>query len=481
MALARRCSLIWGGLLWLPALACAAAQAGAGPEPGAPWIGWLALGIFALGILLVSLEEFLDLPKSKPMLLAAGLIWLLIGWSMRSDDFHLAEAAVRQYLLQYAELMLLILVVMTYINAMTERRVFTSLRAWLGRQGYSYRKLFWITGLATFLLSPFLDNLSTALLMGAVVIRVGRDEPRFIALGCLNVVIAANAGGVFSPFGDITTLMVWQQDIHSTTGRVDFFSFFPLALPAAVNYLIPALGMHFALPGGRLGGDGESVRLRRGARRILLLFLLTITTAVAFQSLLHLPAVIGMLTGLSYLQFFGFFLKKTHGLTANQYADEDTLTLAVMVEGHKPFDIFVRVARAEWDTLLFLGGVILSVGGLDYLGLLGHASEVMYSQWGPTTANISVGLASAVLENIPTMSVVLAMNPSMSLEQWLLVTFTTGTGGSLLTLGSAAGVALMGQAKGRYTFFSHLRWTPLILLAYAASILVQLVTSGAHL
>jgi Na+/H+ antiporter NhaD/arsenite permease-like protein len=184
-----------------------------------------------------------------------------------------------------------------------------------------------------------------------------------------------------------------------------------------------------------------------------------------------------MLTGLSYLQFFGFYLKKTHGLTGNQYADEDTLTLSLMVEGHKPFDIFVRVARAEWDTLLFLGGVILAVGGLGHLGFLAQASELMYNQWGPTTANILVGIASAVLENIPTMSAVLTMNPQMSLEQWLLVTLTTGIGGSLLAIGSAAGVALMGQAKGHYTFFSHLKWTPLIALAYALGILVHLVSS----
>jgi Na+/H+ antiporter NhaD/arsenite permease-like protein len=360
---------------------------------------------------------------------------------------------------------------------MTERRVFATLRVWLGSQGYSYRKLFWITGLATFLLSPFLDNLSTALLMGAVVIKVGKDNPRFIGLGCLNVVIAANAGGVFSPFGDITTLMVWQQNIQSTTGRVGFFSFFQLILPALVNYLTPALGMHFALPDGRLDDSRENIRMRRGAKRIMLLFLLTIATAVSFQSMLHLPAAIGMLTGLSYLQFFGFYLKKTHGLTGNQYADEDTLTLSLMVEGRKPFDIFVRVARAEWDTLLFLGGVILAVGGLGYLGFLAQASELMYYQWGPTTANILVGISSAVLENIPTMSAVLAMSPQMSLDQWLLVTLTTGVGGSLLAIGSAAGVTLMGQAKGSYTFFSHLKWTPLIALAYVLSILVHLGAS----
>ena len=473
--------LVCALVCWLPALVSASPLAEVPVELSSHWIGYLGLGIFVLALLLVSLEEFLDLRKSKPMLLAAGLIWLLIGWSAQhSGSTHLAESAVRQSLLQYAELMLLILVVMTYINAMTERQVFAALRAWLGSQRYSYRKLFWVSGVTTFFLSPFLDNLSTALLMGAVVTSVGRESPRFIGLGCLNVVIAANAGGAFSPFGDITTLMVWQQDIYSTTGRVDFFSFFQLALPALVNYLIPALCMHFALPEGRLSWTRDDICMRRGAKRIMLLFLLTIATAVGFQSLLHLPAVIGMLTGLSYLQFFGFFLKKTHTLAANQAADEDTLAFSIVVEGKKPYDVFLRVARAEWDTLLFLCGVILAVGGLGYLGFLNQASELMYTQWGPTAANIFVGIASAILENIPTMSAVLAMNPVMSLDQWLLVTLTTGIGGSLLSIGSAAGVALMGQAKGQYTFFSHLKWTPAILLGYTVSIFIHLGASGAY-
>jgi Na+/H+ antiporter NhaD/arsenite permease-like protein len=98
------------------------------------------------------------------------------------------------------------------------------------------------------------------------------------------------------------------------------------------------------------------------------------------------------------------------------------------------------------------------------------ASEIMYSSWGATNANITVGLLSAIVDNIPVMFAVLTMNPDMSTGQWLLVTLTAGVGGSLLSIGSAAGVALMGQARGKYTFFGHLKWTPAIALGYAASI-----------
>jgi Na+/H+ antiporter NhaD/arsenite permease-like protein len=445
------------------------------------WIGTVAIAAFVLALVAVAYEEHLALSKSKPMLLCAGIIWGLIGWyAQQHGNGHPAEEALRQNLLQYAELMLFFLVVMTYINALAERRVFLALRTWVGHRQYSYQRIFWITGIGTFLLSPVLDNLSTALVMGAVILNLERDNRRFVALACTHIVVASNAGGAFSPFGDLTTLMVWQQDIMSTTGRVDFFSFFNLLLPSLVNYLIPAGFMHFAIPKGRLTAPQEQVSMRRGAKRIMLLLLLTISTAVLFQWQLYLPAAIGVMTGLSYLQFFGYYLKKTHKPSADRITTTESPDFSIVVESRRPFDVFLRVARAEWDTLLFLCGVILSVGGLSHLGYLTLASELLYVQWGATAANVSIGVASAILENIPTMSAVLAMNPQLSLGQWLLVTLTTGVGGSLLSIGSAAGVALMGNAKGKYTFFSHLRWTPVIALGFIASIFCHLWLNSSH-
>ena len=142
--------------------------------------------------------------------------------------------------------------------------------------------------------------------------------------------------------------------------------------------------------------------------------------------------------------------------------------------------MFYSISRAEWDTLLFFYGVVLCVGGLGFLGYLAVASQVMYIQWGPTLANTMVGILSAIVDNIPVMFAVLTMNPDMSLGQWLLVTLTAGVGGSMLSIGSAAGVALMVQARGKYTFFSHLKWTPAIALGYVASILVHLWINASY-
>lgn len=144
-----------------------------------------------------------------------------------------------------------------------------------------------------------------------------------------------------------------------------------------------------------------------------------------------------------------------------------------------PFDVFSRISRAEWDTLLFFYGVVLCVGGLGFMGYLSLVSEALYSNWDATYANVAIGLLSSVVDNIPVMFAVLTMNPEMALGQWLLVTLTAGVGGSLLSIGSAAGVALMGQARGIYTFGAHLRWTPVIALGYVASILVHMWLNAA--
>lgn len=375
---------------------------------------------------------------------------------------------MRHNLLEYAELMLFLLVAMSYINAMEERRVFEALRAWLIRRGFGLRALFWITGLLAFVISPVADNLTTALLMCAVVLSVGRDSPRFVTVACVNIVVAANAGGAFSPFGDITTLMVWQK------GIVPFTGFFALFLPSLVNFLVPAAIMHFAVPTDPPAGSATAVVTKRGARRIIGLFLATIALAVTFHSLLGLPPVIGMLTGMSLLKIFGFYLRCSTQRRLAALRDPEGPHDERRIGDVVPFDVFDTIARAEWDTLLFFYGVVLCVGGLGFIGHLALTSELLYTQLGPTTANVLIGMLSAVVDNIPMMFAVLTMNPDMSAGQWLLVTLTAGVGGSLLSVGSAVGVALMGQARGRYTFLGHMRWTPVIALGYFASIGVHL-------
>lgn len=436
-------------------------------------VGYTALILFSIAYALVMLEEYLKMRKSKPVLLAAGLIWILIGYTFaQHGQPHVAKAALEHNLLEYAELLLFLLVAMTYINAMEERRLFDALQAWMVGKGFSFKKLFWLTGFLAFIISPIADNLTTALLMCAVVMKVSGDNPKFVNLACINIVIAANAGGAFSPFGDITTLMVWQA------GHVSFSEFIPLFFPSLINYLVPAFFMSLFVPATKPNTEHQHVELKRGAKRIVLLFILTIATAVSFHAVLHFPPVIGMMMGLAYLQFFGYFLRQTlkdslAKKTAFAIANGDEPALK-RIGSVVPFDVFSRISRAEWDTLLFFYGVVMCVGGLSLLGYLELVSNVMYTEWNPIWANVMVGILSAIVDNIPVMFAVLTMHPDMSVGNWLLVTLTAGVGGSLLSIGSAAGVALMGAARGQYTFFGHLKWAPIIALGYAASIMAHL-------
>ena len=445
-------------LLLVPQFALASGTEGALENLGltTSFLGLLALAIFIVAYSLVMAEEFIHLRKSKPVMLAAGMIWAIVAYLVGQSDLdpQTLEANLQHNLIEYASLFLFLLVAMTYINAMTERNVFEALRSWLVNRKFGYRQLFWITGLIAFFLSPVADNLTTALLMGAVVLSVGVGNPKFVSISCINIVIAANAGGAFSPFGDITTLMVWQS------GHVSFFEFFILFVPSLVNFLVPAIIMSFAIPDSHPESESDTVVLKRGAFVICFLFACTIATAVSFEQFLHLPPFLGMMTGMSYLFFYSYYIQMT--------SPEDH-------EDFAQFNIFNKVAQAEWDTLFFFFGVIFCVGGLGMIGYLEIMSSVFYDGLGATYANIAFGVISAIIDNIPVMFAILTMNPDMPHNQWLLITLTTGVGGSLLSIGSAAGVALMGQARGTYTFFSHLKWSWAIALGYTASIYTYLL------
>ena len=426
------------------------------------YVGYISLSIFVLAYALVMIEEFSHLRKSKPVIISAALIWGIIAFYFSSvPGLHSekVEKALEHNILEFAELFLFLLSAMTYINALQERNVFDVVRYKLISRGFNFRQLFILTGVFTFFLSPIADNLTTALVMCSVLLACGKGNVKFLSLGCINIVVAANAGGAFSPFGDITTLMVWQA------GIVEFSAFFKLFIPSVVNYVIPAAIMYFFIPNEMPNISSEEIKIKRGGKVIIFLGLFTIFSAVSFHNFLHLPPMLGMMFGLGLLGLFSFYLKVTY----NEKYDEEK------------FDFLRKISRVEWDTLLFFFGVILSVGGLGFIGYLGLISNFLYVGLGATYANVLVGILSAIVDNIPVMFAVITMNPPMPTEQWLLVTLTTGVGGSLLSIGSAAGVALMGQARGHYTFFGHMKWTPVIFIGYIVSIYVYMLLSGLSL
>ena len=365
------------------------------------YVGILSLIVFVIAYAVVMAEEFSHLRKSKPVIISAALIWGIIAFHFSSNKeiAHEIEYALEHNILEFAELFLFLLVAMTYINALEERQVFNVVRYQLTSRGFSFRQLFIFTGIITFFLSPIADNLTTALVMCSVLLACGKGNTKFLSIGCINIVVAANAGGAYSPFGDITTLMVWQA------GIVDFFTFFKIFIPSVVNYVIPAVIMYFFIPKEKPAISTEKIYIKRGGKFIIFLGLLTIFSAVNFHNFLHLPPMLGMMFGLGLLGLFSYYLKITHNPE-----NED-----------QKFDFFRKISKAEWDTLLFFFGVILSVGGLGFIGYLTLVSEFLYDGLGPTIANSIVGILSAIVDNIPVMFAVIPMRPEMSIDQWLLV------------------------------------------------------------
>lgn len=433
----------------------------------------IAVVVFCIAYLFVITEDFTHLNKSKPVVLAAGVIWALVAIVGKTTHAgHIVSANFDHIMVEYGELLLFLMVAMAYINLMEDRNVFEKLKSILVRAGFSYLGVFWLTGVISFFLSAVADNLTTALVMSTVVIAIGKDNKKFITMACVNVVVCANAGGAFSPFGDITTLMVWQM------GVVDFNEFFAIFIPSVVNALIPAIIMSFFLP--KMAAQTiiqEKVKFKKGAITTIILFIATIITAITFEHILHLPPALGMMTGLGYIMIYNYI----YGLNIACHQKKNPHAHKVSYEA---FNIFDKVKNAEWDTLLFFYGILVSVHGLATLGYLAIISQYIYVDMqsiapslfdAHTQANTLIGIFSAIVDNIPVMFAVLSMHPELDHTQWLLITLTAGVGGSLLSVGSAAGVAVMGKANGKYTFMSHLKWTWVIAIGYFASIATHLI------
>lgn len=429
-------------------------------------IGYFAVGITLLAYVTAMSEDVIALRKSKPMVLGAALVWFAICIHYATHGQAItAVQAFESNLLAYVELLLFILVSMTYLNAMEERGIFDGLRIWLLNREFSYRQLFWITGIFAFLLSTMVSGLAVGLLMGAIAAALGKNEPKFVQLACVNIVVATNAGGSFSPLGGISTLFVWQS------GMIEFNEFFTLALPCLVNFLFPATIMHFSVPRVCPLVSRRKITLRRGSRRIIGFFVLTLLITVCSDVYLRLPPAAGMMAGLAFLQFFSYYLTKT----AREPEPSERIGSPPRTSwlDDRDYDIFQKIGNQEWDTLLFFYGAMMMIGALGFIGYLDAIAQFMFGRIDPTLANILIGLSSAFIDNGTLMFAVLSMHPDLPVGQWLLLTLTLGVGGSLLAIGSAPSVGLLGQVKGSYTFSYHLRWCPVILVGYFASIAVH--------
>jgi Na+/H+ antiporter NhaD/arsenite permease-like protein len=416
--------------------------------------GWLLLAIFIVGYYFIAAEEKYHIDKAKPALFTGTFMFVLIGLYYVGIGADLApfEREIDHLILEIAEIFFFLFVAMTYIEALIERGVFRALRNKLIAKGYSYRELFWITGLLAFFISPVADNLTTALILSTVLLTIDNKNKAFLVPGAINVVVAANAGGAWSPFGDITTLMVWAA------GKGAFLDFLYLFPPSFLGWLVTAALLVRYVPDLDPNKDGDpeaaaKIEILKGGKVIIAFGALTIALAVAGKQVLHLPPMWGMLFGLAILQLYMYFLRTKHNVDVS---------------------IFQAMSKIENNTLLFFFGILAAVGALHFIGFLTYAAQ-LYEAFNPTFVNIGVGFLSAIVDNVPVMSAVLKANPAIDHAQWMLVTLTAGIGGSLISFGSAAGVGVMGKMHGIYTFASHMKLSWTVLVGYIVSLAVWYV------
>jgi Na+/H+ antiporter NhaD/arsenite permease-like protein len=422
------------------------------PDLTMTWVGWTSLVIFIVAYYFVATEEKYHIDKAKPALFAGTFLFILIAvyYVLNNLDMNLVHSNAQHLILEIAEIFFFLFVAMTYIESMIHMNVFDKLKYNLVSKGYSYRKLFWATGLLAFFISPIADNLTTALILSTVLITIEKEEKAFLVPGAINIVVAANAGGAWSPFGDITTLMAWTAGKGSFT---DFLFLFPSAI---LGYLVTAFLLSKFVPKTKPNFDVTNEKipeLKDGSTVVIGLGIFTIFSAVISHQVLHLPAMWGMMFGLALLKLYSFRLKKRNG--------------------NDHFNVFHSIAKIENNTLMFFFGILAAVGALYFIGWLALAAIVYDPNvLGPTWSNIGVGFLSAIVDNVPVMSAVLKSNPVMGLDQWMLVTLTAGVGGSLISFGSAAGVGVMGKLPGIYTFAAHMKYSWTIFLGYCVSIAI---------
>jgi len=429
------------------------------------WVGILSLIVFIVGYYFIATEDKYHINKAKPALLTGTGIFMLIGVYFASH--HLPkeplEHAVNHLIIEIAEIFFFLLVAMTYIEAMIDRGVFSTLRYNLVSKGYTYKKLFWVTGLLAFFISPVADNLTTALILSTVLLTIDKENKEFLVPGAINIVVAANAGGAWSPFGDITTLMVW---IDGKGAFGEFLFLFPAAI---IGWGVTAFLLSRVVPDGQppFSADEEKAEIQEGGKVIIGLFVTTIAMAVLSHQLLGLPAMWGMMFGLALLKMYVYKVNISNSPTQ--------------------LNAFSWIAKIENDTLLFFFGILAAVGGLHFIGFLEYFTA-LYESAGATVVNIGVGFLSAIVDNVPVMSAVLKADPNMGADaqsQWMLVTMTAGIGGSLISFGSAAGVGVMGKMHGIYTFSSHMKYAWTVLVGYILSIAIwyvqfEILHIGAH-
>ncbi len=417
----------------------------------------LLILVFVLGYLAIAFEHPLKINKTAPALLIGSLMWSI--WAV--SDFGMVKeinSELNHELADVAQILFFLMGAMTIVELIDAHQGFKIITNRI--KTTNARKLLWIISFITFFLSALLDNLTTAIVMVSLLRKLVHDrEQRLYYVGI--VVIAANAGGAWSPIGDVTTTMLW---IGGQISSVNIMK--TLIIPSLVCLVIPVIAIGFKLKGEvkrdaydyDKAAEEEKVK---GSLTILLFGIGALIFVPIFKTFTHLPPYLGMLLGLAVV-----------------WVVSELLHIDKTEEEKKPYSAIHALSRIDVSSVLFFLGILLGIGVLRGTGVLRDLATWMDSTIGnQDLIAFAIGLLSAVVDNVPIVAATMKMYPitefPMDAKLWEFIAYAAGTGGSCLIIGSAAGVAVMGMEKIDFIWYlKKISW--LALLGYIAGALAYL-------
>jgi len=413
------------------------------------------LAIFVIGYLLISIEHSVGINKSATALIMAGVCW--ICYNVHVGDVNMVLPKLSHHLSDIAEIMLFLVGAMTIVELIDSHNGFQFIVEQLHIK--SKRKLLWIVAFISFFLSAILDNLTTSIVMVSLLRKfIGEAEDRKFFAGI--IIIAANAGGAFSPIGDVTTTMLWVSQRISTTEVI-----FRLFIPSLVCLLVPLIWLNFRVKGDITPPEQnilEEEKKIKGSLPMLILGTCILLAVPTFKTITHLPPYLGMLFGLGII-----------------WVAADIIHRHEEQEEVQKLSANYALTRIDVPSILFFFGILASVAVLEEIHVLSQFAEGL-NKIIPSEKGVALvlGIVSSVVDNVPLVAASMGMYSiqtyPMDSSFWHLIAYCAGTGGSLLIIGSAPGVTVMGMEK--ITFSWYLRnMSGLALMGYLAGIMVYML------
>lgn len=395
----------------------------------------LLIVLAVVGLLAVIFEEQLKINKAQSVLFFGTVSWVLLFMFSPEPAFHSAVMdGLTENISEIASLWLFLVCTMTFVVYLNKKGLIETVTYRMLPSQISERKLLVLLGVFCFLFSSLVDNITATLVSVALILSLKLDVNKAMRFAVV-VVFAVNSGGVAMITGDVTTLMIFLAE------KVNIFDLLILAVPALSAVLILAFVLSFKLD-GHLKIEKKKHDLEPVDIAIAITFLLTIVLTLLGNILFDIPPVLTFLCGMSVM----FLLAKAYG--------EDT-------QNHP---ILGYIRQIEFDTLLFFLGILLIVGALKEIKTL-DSFAVLYQHLPTWAANYVFGLLSALIDNVPLTAALLKANIEMSTQDWMGLTYAVGVGGSLLVIGSAAGIVAMSKIKG-LTFSAYANFFVWLLMAY---------------